>query len=157
MDLIIGLPGEGPQDYLDSLKKTIDLNPESITIHALAIKRKSVLRDQYDRTKLSQDFSEAFSLGKTWLKEAGYIPYYLYRQKNIMSGLENIGYGRDGEVSPYNVMMIEEAQTIIGLGCGASSKFLDYELILNPRDLNTYCQTYPDYLEKKIMKLKGSE
>lgn len=157
MDLIIGLPGEGPEDYLDSLRKTIELDPESITIHSLAIKRKSALRDQYDRTKLSQDFSQAFFLGKEMLKKAGYVPYYLYRQKNIMSGLENIGYGKNGEVSPYNIMMIEEAQTIIGLGCGASSKFLDYELILNPRDLKTYCETYGDYLEQKVAKLKGSE
>lgn len=157
MDLILGLPGEGPEDYLDSLEKTIALQPESITVHALAIKRKAALREGYDLSDLNQDFNRAFNEGKRCLKEAGYVPYYLYRQKNIMSGLENIGYGKDGDISPYNILMIEESQTIIGLGCGASSKFLDYELILNPRDLKTYCETYVEYLEKKIAKLKGSD
>ena len=157
MDLIVGLPGEKPLDYLESLNHTIALQPESITVHALAIKRRAALRDDYDLSRLSQDFSDAFQEGKKRLHAADYVPYYLYRQKNIMSGLENIGYGKKGEVSPYNILMIEEAQTIIGLGCGASSKFLDYDLILNPWDLSTYLKTYRDYLERKAMKLKGCE
>ena len=68
---------------------------------------------------------QMMKLGEEWNVANGYEPYYLYRQKNILGNLENVGYAKPGEESIYNIVMMEEVQTIIGVGCGASSKFID--------------------------------
>jgi oxygen-independent coproporphyrinogen-3 oxidase len=154
MDLIVGLPGEGHKDVMDSIDKTISLSPTSITVHSLALKRGSKLIEQTDFNQIDDDFNQSFAYIQERLKENGYKPYYLYRQKHIVGELENVGYCKPGYLSLYNVLMIEEKQTIIGLGCGSSSKFLDYDIILNPKDLKTYCESHSLYLERKLDKLK---
>lgn len=153
MDLIIGLPGESNDDLIHSIDAVINLKPESVTIHSLALKSKSDYGLNKAFNVLVGNYEQGFLYAQKQLKSAGYQPYYLYRQKNIINNLENIGYSLADKASLYNILMIDEAQTIIGLGCGASSKFLDYDLILNPRDLKTYCEQYPNYLEKKLKKL----
>ena len=81
-------------------------------------------------------------------------PYYLYRQKNILGNLENVGYAKPGEESIYNIVIMEEVQTIIGVGCGASSKFIDRDTgrikqFYNPKDPAAYILTYEEAIEKK--------
>ncbi len=149
MDLIIGLPNETIKDFEVSINKTLSLLPPSITIHYLAQKRGAQLFNENFDNKVN-DYMEAFDYAYKNLLDKGYFPYYLYRQKNIRGNLENVGYSQPGYESLYNILMIEEQQNIIGLGCHASSKFLNYEMILNPKDLITYVKSYQDYLQKKI-------
>ena len=149
MDLIIGLPYENITDIKDSIDKTIELFPEAITIHYLAQKKGSIIYNQ-ELNNQEDFYYKAFNYAFNSMLSNGYIPYYLYRQKNITGNLENIGYALKGYESLYNILMIEEQQTIIGLGCGASSKFLNYELILNPRNIKSYINSYLNYLDKKL-------
>jgi len=152
MDLIVGLPGEGKAELARSLDYVKDLQPESLTVHMLAFKRKSEISNERhvytvvaeevlkDMAKMTYDFTEL----------EGYTPYYLYRQKNIAGNLENIGYAKLGKECIYNVLMMEEAQNVLGLGVGASSKFLVGESVHNPRDLRTYIENYEVYAKKKL-------
>ncbi len=123
-DLIAGLPGEEPEDFLKSLKSVIGLSPHNITVHTLAVKRASRLKE------LDEDYSYhqgekvglMLDLGQRTLKESGYGPYYLYRQKQMAGNLENVGYSFPGKESVYNIRIMEEDQTIIALGAGGISK-----------------------------------
>lgn len=140
MDLIIGLPGEGVAEFQHSLDETEKLMPESLTIHTLSFKRASEMTRNKSRYKVAsrEEIVEMMDLGEKWTKEHGYAPYYLYRQKNILGNLENVGYSLPNQESIYNIMIMEEQQTIIGLGCGAASKFIDQDgkinHFANPKD-----------------------
>ncbi|KIL46856.1 coproporphyrinogen III oxidase [Jeotgalibacillus campisalis] len=157
MDLIIGLPNEGTAELQHSLNETEKLMPESVTVHTLSFKRASQMtlnREKYkvaDRTEVEK----MMDLAQKWNKDHGYVPYYLYRQKNILGNLENVGYAKPGEESLYNILIMEEVQTIIGLGCGAASKFIDPETgkithFANPKDPKSYNDSFIDYTRKKI-------
>ncbi len=98
------------------------------------------------------------NMAEEWTSDHGYVPYYLYRQKNILGNLENVGYSKPGQESIYNIMIMEEVQTIIGIGCGAASKFIDrhtgkIEHFSNPKDPKTYNERFVEYTEKKLNKL----
>ena len=129
MDLIAGLPGEN----LDSMRYTLDklrcLNPESITVHSLAIKRAANLRQQMDTfgDTINQDMDEMHNMAAELSRELGMKPYYLYRQKNIGGNLENVGYAKPGCECLYNVLIMEEMMDIIAAGAGAATK-----LVFNP-------------------------
>jgi oxygen-independent coproporphyrinogen III oxidase len=156
MDLIIGLPGEGVPEFKHSLDETEKLMPESLTIHTLSFKRASEMTRNKDRYKVAsrEEIVDMMDLGEAWTKEHGYAPYYLYRQKNILGNLENVGYSLPNQESIYNIMIMEEQQTIIGLGCGAASKFIDQNgkimHFANPKDPKTYNDSFEDYTDKKI-------
>ncbi|WP_139891506.1 coproporphyrinogen III oxidase [Bacillus sp. D386] len=161
MDLIIGLPGEGVPELKNSLHETEKLMPESLTVHTLSFKRASEMtrnKMRYkvaDRTEVEQMMNEA----EKWTAAHGYHPYYLYRQKNILGNLENVGYSLPGMESLYNILIMEEQQTIIGLGCGAASKFIDPDTgkithFANPKDPKSYNDSYEHYTTKKIDYLK---
>src|SRR5699024_12165534 len=97
--------------------------------------------------------------GEQWTKAHGYIPYYLYRQKNILGNLENVGYAKHEEESIYNIVIMEEVQTIIGIGCGASSKFIDSKTgkitqFSNAKDPAAYVLAYDESIEKKRFNFK---
>ncbi|MFS0577240.1 coproporphyrinogen III oxidase [Sporosarcina sp. 179-K 3D1 HS] len=160
MDLIIGLPNEGIEEFRHSLDETAKMQPESLTIHTLSFKRASEMtrnKEKYqvaDRTTVEQ----MMHLGEQWTAENGYVPYYLYRQKNILGNLENVGYAKPGEESLYNIIIMEEVQTIIGIGCGASSKFIDRETgkitqFYNPKDPAAYSLAYAESIDKKLAHL----
>lgn len=154
MDLIIGLPDETICDYQKSIDEVVKLAPEEITIHYLAQKKGTPLFNERMQN-LCEDYFKAFDYAYNTMRQNDYYPYYLYRQKFISGNLENIGYARENYESIYNILMIEEKQTIIGLGCGATSKFLNYDLIMNPKDLKTYINKYDVYLKEKINNLKN--
>jgi oxygen-independent coproporphyrinogen-3 oxidase len=129
MDIIIGLPGENPEDVADTLKQIKELNPDSLTVHTLAVKRAARLnieKESYLGLKASE---VPRMLEKTiqFAKENDYLPYYLYRQKNMADNLENIGYSRFGKEGLYNILIMEEKQTILALGAGGMSKFVFHE------------------------------
>lgn len=129
-DLIAGLP----TDTLDSFMKTIDelvcLNPENITVHTLSIKRAAFLNRKSD-TVINNPAEMMVEYASKRLFESGYNPYYLYRQKNMLENLENIGWAKQGKESLYNIYIMEENQSIIAVGAGASTK-----IVLNDGHLN---------------------
>lgn len=161
MDLIIGLPNETRNEVMHSLEETKQLNPESLTVHTLSFKTASEMTRNKSKYPVAarDEIIYMMNLTKQFAKENDYIPYYLYRQKNILGNLENIGYSKQGEASLYNILIMEEVQTIIGLGCGASSKLIHpktrkIENYLNPKDPKSYNKTYKDYTHQKIKKLQ---
>lgn len=157
MDLIIGLPGEGMAEFTHSLAETEKLMPESLTVHTLSFKRASEMTKNKDKYKVADrnEVERMMNLATEWTDSHGYVPYYLYRQKNILGNLENVGYAFPNQESIYNIMIMEEQQTIIGLGCGAASKFIDPKTgkitqFANPKDPKTYNESYQAYTEEKI-------
>lgn len=157
MDLIIGLPGEGTTEFTHSLAETEKLMPESLTVHTLSFKRASEMTKNKDKYKVADrgEVEKMMDLAKDWTVSHGYVPYYLYRQKNILGNLENVGYALPNQESIYNIMIMEEQQTIIGLGCGAASKFIDpvsgkITHFANPKDPKTYNESFEAYTEDKI-------
>lgn len=161
MDLIIGLPNEGVEEFQHSLAETEKMQPESLTVHTLSFKRASEMTRNKEKYKVAdrETVERMMQLGEQWTKENGYVPYYLYRQKNILGNLENVGYAKPGEESLYNIIIMEEVQTIIGIGCGASSKFMDpvtekITQFQNPKDPAAYILTFEDYIDKKIEHLE---
>lgn len=161
MDLIIGLPNEGMEEFKHSLAETQKMQPESLTVHTLSFKRASEMSRNKKKYKVAdRETAEAMmEMAREWTEENGYVPYYLYRQKNILGNLENVGYSKPDEESIYNILMMEELQTIIGIGCGASSKFIDrntgkIEQFYNPKDPAAYILTYEDSINKKIEHLE---
>ncbi len=165
MDLIIGLPGEGTEQFRHTLDEVEKLMPESLTVHTLSFKRASKMtknREQYEVAE-RDEIAEMMKMAVRWTEEHRYVPYYLYRQKNILGNLENVGYSQPGKESLYNIVMMEERQTIIGLGCGAVSKVLypkrpgqpeteeqKIERFPNPKEPSVYNQAYREYTEKKL-------
>lgn len=157
MDLIIGLPGEGTKEFDHTLNETEKLMPESLTVHTLSFKRASEMTKNKQKYKVADrdEISKMMDMATNWTKDHGYVPYYLYRQKNILGNLENVGYALPGQDSIYNIMIMEERQSIIGLGCGASSKFVHpvtgkITRFANPKDPKSYNDGYLHYTEEKI-------
>ncbi|PQD95542.1 coproporphyrinogen III oxidase [Pradoshia eiseniae] len=157
MDLIIGLPGEGVPEFKHSLDETEKLMPESLTVHTLSFKRASEMTRNRTRYKVAgrDEVEKMMEEAQSWTKAHGYHPYYLYRQKNILGNLENVGYAKEGMDSLYNILIMEEQQTILGLGCGAASKFVHpvtgkITHFANPKDPKSYNEGYEHYTRKKI-------
>ncbi|MBB5354407.1 oxygen-independent coproporphyrinogen-3 oxidase [Anoxybacillus mongoliensis] len=157
MDLIIGLPGEGVEQFDHTLAQTEKLMPESLTVHTLSFKRASEMTKNKEKYKVADrdEINEMMKRAERWTKEKGYVPYYLYRQKNILGNLENVGYALPGQESIYNIMIMEEQQSIIGLGCGASSKFVHPETkvithFANPKEPKAYNENYEHYTNEKL-------
>jgi len=161
MDLIIGLPGEGVGEFQHSLDKTEELLPESLTVHTLSFKRASEMTRNKAKYKVADrdEIQEMMKMAEDWTERFDYVPYYLYRQKNILGNLENVGYSKIGQESIYNIMMMEELQTVIGLGCGASSKFIHpvtgkITQFSNPKDPKTYNDSFEEYTDRKLALLE---
>lgn len=157
MDLIIGLPNEGVEEFQHTLDESKKLLPESLTVHTLSFKRASEMTQNKRKYKVADryEIGEMMDLATEWTQEQGYEPYYLYRQKNILGNLENVGYSFPGQESLYNIMIMEEKQTIIGLGCGASSKFVHPETgiitrFANPKDPKSYNDGFEHYTQEKL-------
>ncbi len=138
MDFIAGLQG----DTLDGFKRTMDialsLSPENITIHTLSVKRSSDLyQDGESVAMLRENPTAAMTdYSQLVLEQAGYHPYYLYRQKNTLQNLENVGFCKPGHEGLYNIYIMEELQTILALGAGAVTKLVDSESGLIRRVFN---------------------
>ncbi|MFZ5943330.1 MAG: coproporphyrinogen dehydrogenase HemZ [Bacillota bacterium] len=159
MDLIIGLPGENYAIMEHTLRAIENVMPENLTIHSLALKRASKLKEESADCALPSDAGEMFSLTEKWCREKGYLPYYLYRQKQIIGNMENVGYCQPGTPCLYNIQMMEERQTIWGLGLGAGSKIVNSDLTLeniyNPKDLIHYNENFSGFLKTKVDKILG--
>ncbi len=157
MDLIIGLPGEGMEEYLDSLSKIESLKPESLTVHTLSFKTASTMTKNKEKYPVAdrETITNMVAATSSWTQEHGYAPYYVYRQKNILGNQENVGYALSGKESIYNIMIMEEMQTIIGLGCGASSKIIHPKTkkitrYANPKEPSVYNGLVQQYIDNKL-------
>ena len=129
VDLIAGLPGDDFKSFSETLDGIIQLEPTNITVHTFCVKKASdVLRNNSAIYSLTGgDAAKSVSYSQLNTKFAGYKPYYMYRQKNTVGNLENVGFSIDGHEGVYNVLMMEEVQTIFAVGAGAVSKFVDYK------------------------------
>lgn len=152
MDLILGLPGETIHEVRETLKKVIDLGPESITVHTLAYKRGSKLSDDLTPEKMARAMDDSLKLVEEKMAKEGYRPYYLYRQKQMIGNYENVGYCQPGHESVYNILIMEEVSDIVAFGAGAISKRIVNGRISRldqPKDVRTYLGNLKRILEKK--------
>ena len=126
-DTIAGLTGDTVEGFGSTIEQLIGLSPESITVHTLTVKRSARLFASENRQGLAgtADVARMVDTAFTRLTESGYSPYYLYRQKNTVGNLENVGYCKKGKESLYNIYIMEERQNILAVGAGASTKFID--------------------------------
>ena len=127
MDIIAGLPGEDISDMEDTLAQIAQMHPDSLTVHSLAIKRAA----RMEMEDLNRDAKETHEILSGMIeraakaaKEMDLFPYYLYRQKNIAGNFENVGYAKVDKAGIYNILIMEEKQSIIAAGAGASTKIV---------------------------------
>ena len=156
MDIIAGLPGEDLSMFRKTLDKIEDMQPESLSVHTLAFKRASRLREENFRFSPVPDniVEDMINEARGSAAKIGMRPYYLYRQKNILANLENTGYCRPGYECIYNIHTMEEVQTLIALGAGAVSKFVypeenRIERVFNPKDVGLYISRIDEVMERK--------
>ena len=127
VDLIAGLPGETVSDFKKTLEKMHPFSPENLTIHTLAVKRASKFKeDILDNGVIfkSNEAAEMLNYAYEYAKSLNMNPYYLYRQKNMVDSLENVGYAKKGFECIYNIHIMEETETIIAFGAGAITKYV---------------------------------
>lgn len=163
MDLIVGLPGETIRENTRTAEEILKIKPENLTVHTLAVKRGSSLALAANKTSWDDQVKEVekgVKLFSEIFRQNGYLPYYLYRQKYMRADMENIGYSVPGSFCLYNIQMMEERQTIIGLGGGAASKFVepgDWILtsFYNPKNPQTYCESVRRLINGKVDKLRA--
>ncbi len=157
MDLILGLPGEGAAEVEDTLRQLAPLKPDSLTVHALAVKRASRLKMEADgavRPGPGQAETEAMMRAASeGAMQMGLFLYYLYRQKNMAGNLENVGYAAPGKEGIYNILIMEEKQSILALGAGNISKAVypdgQIERADNVKDLKEYRDRIEEMIERK--------
>lgn len=155
MDLILGLPGENEEDVRHTIEEVKKLGPDSLTVHSLAIKRASRLSQWIEENGIStlNNTDETMQITANGAEEMGMVPYYLYRQKNMSGNFENVGYAREGKFGIYNILIMEEKQTILALGAGSITKrvFADgrIERCDNVKDVSLYIEKIDEMIERK--------
>ena len=161
MDLIIGLPGENLSDVEHTLKEIVKLAPDNLTVHSLAIKRAARLNIEHESyLQYPMENSQAHvDKAYEYATSMGMSPYYLYRQKNMAANLENIGFAKEGKAGVYNILIMEEKQTIMALGAGAACKYVTNhgEIVNrteNVKDVEPYISRIDEMIERKRKKLE---
>lgn len=160
VDLIAGLPGDNFSNFAYSIDKIIELAPSNITVHTFCVKKAAdVLRENRGVYSLSGgDAGKCVSYAQLKTKFAGYRPYYMYRQKNTVGNLENVGYAREAAECMYNIFMMEELHSIFAVGAGAVTKLVDYKSPSegNSRIQRLFTPKYPyEYLAQAEKEGKG--
>ena len=155
MDLIVGLPGEGIEEVRHTMEELRKLDPDSITVHSLALKRATRLnlfKEEYQEISF-QNSSEIMDMTAQYCREQGLAPYYLYRQKNMAGNFENVGYAKEGKAGIYNILIMEEVQSILALGAGASTKLVyakdRIERVENVKDIKNYIERIDEMIDRK--------
>ncbi len=157
MDLILGLPGEGPAEVEETIRQIKELNPDSLTVHALAVKRASRLKMEAAGTVVpgpgQLQSEEMMHIAAEGADAMGLVPYYLYRQKNMAGNLENVGYAKPGKAGLYNILIMEEKQSIAALGAGTVSKAVHpdgrIERADDVKDLKEYIERIDEMIGRK--------
>ena len=165
MDLIIGLPEEDINDVRDTMEQIRELAPDSVTVHSLAIKRAArlnIFRERYAGLKI-ENTQEMIDLTASCARLMGLVPYYLYRQKNMAGNFENVGYAAPDKECIYNILIMEERQTIVACGAGTTTKVVfpkenRLERVENVKDVEQYISRIDEMIERKqkmLEKLEG--
>ncbi len=154
MDIILGLPGEGRTEVEQTIRSVLELKPDNITIHALALKKRSQVWENRMLIDTGSSWQQIQRAVFRQILNNGYQPYYLYRQKNSAGNLENVGFTVPGKECRYNIAVIEENETIFGLGAGACSKIRDsnaltHQNIYQPSDISVYLDKFKSVDEKR--------
>ena len=156
MDLIVGLPNENMEDVRDTMNQVRALNPDSITVHSLAIKRAARLNTMKEVYKdlTIVGTQEMIDLTARYAADMGMEPYYLYRQKNMAGNFENVGYARPGKACLYNILIMEEKQTIMAAGAGTTTKVVfpeenRSERAENVKDVGQYIERVEEMIGRK--------
>ncbi len=155
MDLIVGLPEEGMEDVRHTMEEIFSLNPDSITVHSLAVKRAArlnTMKEIYKNLKITNT-QEMIDLTAEYAVRMGMEPYYLYRQKNMAGNFENVGYAKEGKACLYNILIMEEKQTIVACGAGSTSKRVypngRIERCENVKEVALYIEKIDEMIERK--------
>ena len=153
MDLIAGLTADTPESFQNTIDTVRSLDPESVTVHTLAVKRSARLAST-DAVKEQEYTAQMLEYARRQLSEGGWEPYYLYRQSKMLSNLENIGWAKKGFFSPYNVYIMEETHSILACGAGGVTKLRDtgsdyLERIFNFKYPYEYISRFDELIERK--------
>ncbi len=160
MDLILGLPGELEEDVRFTIDRVVELAPDSLTVHSLAVKRASGLNRmiQEKGMPMLRNTEETMRIAAEGAKKLGLVPYYLYRQKNMSGNFENVGYAREGKLGLYNILIMEEIQTIMAVGAGSISKRVypdgRIERCENVKDVAQYMERIHEMIDRKERLMK---
>ena len=156
MDLILGLPGENAEDVRNTMEEIMKLEPDNVTVHTLAVKRASRLREELDQHDMTtaETLEAMLNIAAEYAGKMGMEPYYMYRQKNMVGNFENVGYCHPGKEGVYNVQIMEEKQTILAAGAGASTKTVDpetdrIERVFNVKSIEDYIGRIDEMIERK--------
>ena len=161
MDFIVGLPGETLSDVRHSMDRVMDMKPDNLTVHTLAIKRSSRMNEEGSgKMVLEKALREAKTLDAMLVltmetaQTLGMHPYYMYRQKNMAGNFENIGYSLPGHEGLYNIEIMEERQNILAFGAGGVSKVYDpernrLERVPNVKSVDEYIRRIDEMIERK--------
>ena len=156
MDIIAGLPTETFEEFQNSVNLVTKLEPECITVHTMSIKRGSVLHEKLGDYALTDEkvVSQMVDYSINKLTELKYFPYYLYRQKHMVGDFENIGYSKEGKECLYNIMIMEETNSIVSMGCGGVSKIVNLpndriERVFNVKEAKDYVERIDEMLHRK--------
>jgi len=157
MDMIVGLPGENKADVANTLETIAKLSPDSVTVHSLAVKRASRLNEwisEHGRDFINSE--EIMDMTEKMLRDIGLEPYYLYRQKNMSGNMENVGYAKKGKEGIYNILIMEEKQSIVALGAGTVTKRVFHEgdnyrmeRCDNVKDVRLYIEKIDEMIDRK--------
>ena len=155
MDLIAGLPTESYEMFCHSVDCVADIAPDNVTIHTLALKKGSILKEQSYHNERQGEVADMVKYGASVMKSNQYYPYYLYRQKYMTDNLENVGYCKSGKQCRYNIDIMEETSSIIACGANAISKRLFGEMdrierCANPKDVATYIEKIQQLTDAKL-------
>lgn len=162
MDIILGLQDENLEDVRYTLEKISQLDPDSITMHTLSIKRASKLNEELDLEEISRqekNITDMIDLVYQYMNKIGMKPYYLYRQKNILGGFENVGFAKQDKESWYNIVIMEEIQNIMAFGSGSVSRFIfpaenRIEKVSNIKNLESYLEKIDEMIIRKRVEMK---
>ena len=155
MDLILGLPGETMEDVTNTMEEIKMLNPDSLTVHSLAIKRASKMNQWIEENGIEtlRNTEKTTEIADKAARAINMKPYYLYRQKNMAGNLENVGYATEGNYGIYNILIMEEKQTIVAIGAGTISKRVypdgRIERCDNVKDVEQYMDRIQEMIERK--------
>ncbi len=156
MDIILGLVDENVEMVRNTLERIKELSPESLTVHTLAIKRASTLKENLDKYELTryEEMVSMINLSMEYAKSMGLNPYYMYRQKHMLGNLENIGYAKEGFECIYNIQIMEEKQSNLAVGAGAISKYVyvdedRIERTDNVKNVEIYIDRVDEMIERK--------
>ncbi len=154
MDLIAGLPRDSFDGFCRSLTGVLTMGAENITVHTLALKKGSRLMEQGGGVPDGEEVARMLDFSNETLRGAGYVPYYLYRQKYMSGSLENVGWALPGQENVYNICMMEELHSVLSLGAGGVTKLVDRQTgairrIANPKFPYEYMEQLPRILEQK--------